>query len=113
LFPTLVVSALLAGGDFAGGGAVAQNQGTDVQREACTPDAFRLCGQFIPDSSRIEICLRAAGPKLSPACCVVFDPPVEKKPPLRSARRQQQPTTVGQAPAARPAAGAEAVRMEE
>ena len=24
-------------------------QGTDQQREACTPDAFRLCGAYIPD----------------------------------------------------------------
>jgi len=50
-------------------------QGTDQQREACTPDAFRLCGQFIPDAGRVETCLRNAGPKLSPPCRVVFNPP--------------------------------------
>jgi len=70
-----------------GGAAVAQEQGTAAQREACTPDAFRLCGQFVPDASRIESCLRDAGPKLSPACYVVFNPPKEKSPALRTVRR--------------------------
>lgn len=50
-------------------------QGTEQQREACTPDAFRLCGQFIPDAGKVESCLRNAGPKLSPPCRVVFNPP--------------------------------------
>lgn len=50
-------------------------QGTDQEREACTPDAMRLCGQFIPDAGRIETCLRSAGPRLSPACYAVFYPP--------------------------------------
>jgi hypothetical protein len=39
-------------------------QGTEQQREACTPDAFRLCGQFIPDADRVGAlgsCSRAAG----------------------------------------------------
>jgi hypothetical protein len=48
---------------------------TDAQREACMPDAFRLCAQFIPDAGRVEGCLRNAGPRLSPACFVVFNPP--------------------------------------
>ena len=67
--------------------ALAQ-QGTEAQREACTPDAFRLCGQFIPDAERIEGCLRAAGPRLSPACYVVFYPPEATKPKPRLVRRQ-------------------------
>lgn len=50
-------------------------QGTEQQREACTPDAFRLCGQFIPDAGKVESCLRNAGPRLSPPCRVVFNPP--------------------------------------
>ena len=36
-------------------------QGTEQEREACTPDAWRLCGQFIPDADRITDCLRNAG----------------------------------------------------
>ncbi len=59
--------------------AVFAGQGTEQQREACTPDAFRLCGQFIPDADKVEACLRSAGPRLSPACRVVFNPP---QPPI-------------------------------
>lgn len=64
-------------------------QGTEQQREACTPDAFRLCGQFIPDGDKVEACLRRAGPRLSPACRVVFYPP----PPA-----DQQPASVRERP---------------
>lgn len=61
-------------------------KGTEQQREACTPDVFRLCGQFIPDAEKIEACLRSAGPRLSPACRVVFSapqPPVNQATPIR------------------------------
>jgi hypothetical protein len=68
--------------------AAPAQQGTEAQREACTPDAFRLCGQFIPDADRIEGCLRAAGPRPSPACYVVFYPPQQTKPQPRLVRRQ-------------------------
>lgn len=66
-------------------------QGTDQQREACTPDAFRLCGQFMPDAGRVESCLRNAGPRLSPACYVVFNPPRDDSSSQRSARRRNVP----------------------
>jgi len=65
-------------------------QGTEQQREACTPDAFRLCGQFMPDAGRVEACLRNAGPRLSPACYVVFNPPRDDS-SQRSARRRYVP----------------------
>ena len=53
-------------------------QGTDQQREACTPDAFRLCGAYIPDADRITACLRGNGPRLSRPCYdVLFAPHVE------------------------------------
>jgi hypothetical protein len=65
-------------------------QGTEQQREACTPDAFRLCGQFIPDAGRVEACLRNAGPRLSPACYVVFNPPRDDF-SQRSGRRRYMP----------------------
>ncbi len=70
----------------------ASAQGTEQQREACTPDAFRLCGQFMPDADRVEVCLRNAGPKLSRACYVVFNPP------------RDDTDFTGRAPAKRPAA---------
>jgi hypothetical protein len=81
VFTTAAALACLAGP------ALAQ-QGTEAQRNACMPDAFRLCSQFIPDAGRIEGCLRDAGPRLSPACYVVFYPPAAAKPPLRTARQQ-------------------------
>ncbi|WP_022722210.1 hypothetical protein [Rhodopseudomonas sp. B29] len=100
-------SSLIAFSVLSTGAALAQDQGTAAQREACTPDAFRLCAQFIPDASRIEGCLRAAGPRLSPACHVVFFPDENKQQPMRTARRQsgmqpaaseraaQQPQNIG------------------
>ena len=66
----------------------ASAQGTEQEREACTPDAMRLCGQFIPDAVRIEACLRNAGPRLSPACYAVFNPPRAANQP----RSAQQPS---------------------
>ena len=50
-------------------------QGTDQQREACTPDVFRLCSSYIPDADRITACLRGNSNQLSRACYVVFYPP--------------------------------------
>ena len=49
-------------------------QGTEQERQACTPDVFRLCGAYIPDSDRITACLRASGPQLSKPCYDVFFP---------------------------------------
>lgn len=54
---------------------VRAQEGTEAQREACTPDAFRLCAMAMPDAKRVENCLRAAGPRLSAACYDVFYPP--------------------------------------
>jgi len=48
-------------------------QGTEAQRQACTPDAMRLCGQFIPDAGMISACLRAQKPNLTPDCRAVFE----------------------------------------
>ncbi|HEY0145423.1 MAG: hypothetical protein WDN29_08810 [Methylovirgula sp.] len=45
---------------------------SEAQREACTPDAFRLCGAYIPDSDRVATCMQANVPNLSPACRAVF-----------------------------------------
>ena len=66
-------------------------QGTEQEREACTPDAMRLCGQFIPDAGRITDCLRSAGPRLSPACYAVFYPPRVVNQTTRSGRRTPAP----------------------
>ncbi len=50
-----------------------ENRGTPEQRAACTPDAFRLCSDYIPDPSRVESCLRHRKLDLSNACRAVFE----------------------------------------
>ena len=40
-------------------------RGTWEQQMACTPDVWRLCGDQIPDVSRIVACLRQNTPQLS------------------------------------------------
>jgi hypothetical protein len=75
---------------FAGSQA-AQARGTEAEREACTPDAMRLCGRFIPDEDRIEACLRDAGPRLSRACYVVFHPEENAAQPQRPGMRRPLP----------------------
>jgi hypothetical protein len=52
----------------------ASAQGTDQQRQACTPDVFRLCGAYMPDADRIAACLRGNGPQLSQRCHDVLFP---------------------------------------
>jgi hypothetical protein len=63
-------------------------QGTAADREACTPDAFRLCGRYIPNADRIANCLQQAGPRLSPACYAVFYPPGTKARSTRVVKRR-------------------------
>jgi hypothetical protein len=54
-------------------GALAQ--GTPEQQEACKPDVFRLCGNFIPDVDRIVACLETNEPNLSPHVTRYFSGP--------------------------------------
>jgi hypothetical protein len=63
-------------------------RGTPEDQQACTDDAFRLCGQFVPDAPRIVQCLIANKPKLSPACHEVFSRNDPKKPVRRRHHRQ-------------------------
>jgi hypothetical protein len=67
----------------------ASAQCTDQQREACTPDAFRLCGAYMPDPGRVEACLRASGPNLSRPCHDVFFPQ-QQAPAAQQAGRQRR-----------------------
>jgi hypothetical protein len=62
-------------------------QGTLEEREACTPDVFRLCSSFIPDPSAITACLKARIPDLSPNCRSVMAPLVR----LEEAGTKSQP----------------------
>ena len=45
---------------------------TQEQANACTPDAFRLCGEAIPDAGRVAQCLFQKRRELSPPCAGVF-----------------------------------------
>ena len=45
---------------------------TDAQREACTPDALRLCQATIPDIEKTTACMKAHVSQLSPRCKVAF-----------------------------------------
>lgn len=69
-----IVAGLTAALMFGAITTVRAQEGTEAQREACTPDAFRLCTMAMPDAKRVENCLRAAGPRLSAACYDVFYP---------------------------------------
>lgn len=50
-------------------------EATAEQRRACTPDAFRLCGNHIPNVEAITACMRAKKSQLSKECKLVFDKP--------------------------------------
>jgi len=89
---------------IAGMGAIStassqEYRGTWEQQMACTPDVWRLCGDQIPDVSRIVACLRQNTPQLSTNCRAVFESSAEQQqayrgPPLRGV--QQAPR--GRAP---------------
>ncbi len=70
-------------------------QGTDQEREACTPDVFRLCGAYIPDADRIVSCLRGNPDRLSQACYAVMYPQSAslRRPAQRPAQMDRPPVT--------------------
>ncbi|VVC54751.1 hypothetical protein RHAL1_01651 [Beijerinckiaceae bacterium RH AL1] len=68
--PRALALALLAASSLA---LPAHAQGTPEQREACAPDAIRLCQDTIPDIGRTTACMRAHPAELSPRCKVAFD----------------------------------------
>lgn len=63
----VVLPALLAGALFCDvGGAAAQ--GSPEARQACAPDAMRLCSEFIPDVPKITACMKRRHRELSEEC---------------------------------------------
>jgi hypothetical protein len=48
--------------------SLAVDQGTPEQRQACAPDAMRLCSDFIPDVPKITKCMKEKRDQLSEAC---------------------------------------------
>lgn len=51
-------------GSINGAGA----QVSEEARQACTPDAMRLCSEFIPDAARVRSCMMRRRGELSEAC---------------------------------------------
>ncbi|ABD06218.1 conserved hypothetical protein [Rhodopseudomonas palustris HaA2] len=89
----LLVAAAL---QFASTGAVAY---TADQQQACTGDAMRLCGAFVPDVDRITVCMVQNKTRLTPACRAHFGPPPRARaakaprsnPAVARSKRAQKP----------------------
>jgi hypothetical protein len=45
---------------------------TSEQQQACTDDAFRLCGADIPDVDRVTACMVRNKSQLTPGCRIHF-----------------------------------------
>jgi len=79
--------------------AASQNY-TPEQQQACTGDAMRLCGAFVPDVDRITVCMIENKSQLSPGCRAFFRPDPE---PV-AARSARKPLTIKPATARKPVA---------
>ena len=78
---TLSIATLASGAAFA--------EGSAQQREACTPDVFRLCGMYIPNVNHIVACLQGNESRLSPACHqAMFEQPQARANEARMTRLQ-------------------------
>jgi hypothetical protein len=56
-----------------GAGAARADLATPAQKQACTPDVYRLCAGEIPNVKAIVACLRRQKGNLSEGCRAVFD----------------------------------------
>jgi hypothetical protein len=80
-FPLMRIAAALGLACAAGlAAAPAGAQGTPEQRQACQPDAMRLCSEFIPDVERITACMTKNRLRLSAPCRVYFVEPRKSRP---------------------------------
>ncbi len=78
---------VLAAALFVSAGSTPAFAYSQEQEQACTPDAMRLCGSFIPDVSRITACMIQKKSQLSPQCRRVF-----RKAPA-AARKPKKPVS--------------------
>jgi hypothetical protein len=65
---------------------------TPEQQQACTPDAFRLCGDAIPDVDRITLCMMRNRSQLSPGCRAFFRAP--EPPPVVTSVSVRKPVRI-------------------
>jgi hypothetical protein len=88
--------------------ATAAQAYTPEQQQACTGDAFRLCGDAIPIVDRVTVCMIRNRAQLSPGCRAYF----------RSSERVAVPATIARRPvritptAARKPVGRKAVSVK-
>ncbi len=70
--PKTLLLALVAGGCIAVLQTATAQAYSFEQQQACTPDAFRFCGRYIPDIQSITACMVANKALLSPQCRATF-----------------------------------------
>jgi hypothetical protein len=58
----------MAGGGMGGGMAGGGGHASESARQACTPDAMRLCSDAIPDIAKVKACMQAKSSQLSEPC---------------------------------------------
>jgi hypothetical protein len=64
----LICALALLAGMLLGGIGAANAEGSEAARQACTPDAMRLCSEFMPDQAKVKSCMLSKRSQLSEAC---------------------------------------------
>jgi hypothetical protein len=59
---------LIVPGSIMIGGIGAANAQSEALKQACTPDAMRLCQEFIPDRAKITRCMMSKRSQISAPC---------------------------------------------
>jgi hypothetical protein len=75
---------------------------TPEQQQACTPDAFRLCGDAIPDVDRVTVCMIRNKAQLSPGCRAFFSAPEPERAPVVTSVTSRKPVRLIPATARKP-----------
>ena len=68
------------------GVSYAQSQ-SQQEQEACMDDAFKFCGQAIPDRERVFYCLVQNKAVITPRCHAMLAPYIPQEPPPPVAKR--------------------------
>ena len=68
------------------GVSFAQSQ-SQQEQEACMDDAFKFCGQAIPDRERVFYCLVQNKAAITPRCHAMLAPYIPQEPPPPVAKR--------------------------
>jgi hypothetical protein len=67
---------------------------TPEQQQACSDDAFRLCGPEIPDVDRVTVCMIRNRSQLSPGCQVFFRSPEPEAAPAVTRATTRKPLRI-------------------